>query len=192
MEPTSEQIAGLNIALNEARLLQYDFDHDQRRAIVQLGVVVLLEGAAIHSEKRIELRLVPIGRVAATLIWDGVHRQLELSDIAGAVKSFGALPIYGWEFIDPPSDNLADWSELLSLDFRNGTSGMKHALHLFQENERGKLDLCLWFDELDVGGQLTLDELIVDGKRWWDAVSAGDPRAAAAGFHPSSGGDSDQ
>jgi hypothetical protein len=60
---------------------------------------------------------------------------------------------------------------------------------LFQDagSERN-LGLLVWFDDLEIrdsdGALVALDQFIADGKRWWDALRAGDPRTAGRGIVP--------
>ncbi len=76
----------------------------------------------------------------------------------------------------------------LSLDFRAEGTSLNHTLHLFQEDRQQKLDVCVWFDQLDVrdrsSNALSLDEVIAGGKRWWDGLHSGDPRTRTSGIHP--------
>jgi hypothetical protein len=186
--PTADQLAGLNVALNEARILSLDFDLIRRAATIELSILTLPEEGPTPADARIELRLFPVGRVAASLASrDGKVTTFGIEQLSEIAATFGSQPIYGWEFFDPPSQNVAACLGRLSLDFRAGATGMTHTLHLFQENAERRFDVCFWFDELEVravDGQISLDTLIAGGKRWWDAVFAGDPRTAGSGIQP--------
>jgi len=68
MTPTPEQVAGLNVALNEARLLSFDLDLTCRVAIIWLSVLTLPEEGPPPDDARRALRLFPVGRVTAALV----------------------------------------------------------------------------------------------------------------------------
>jgi len=189
MTPTAEQLSGLNVALNEARLLALDFDLVRRTAVIELAVLTLPEHGPPPQGTQIDLRVFPVGRVAASLVErDGRIKRFGIEDLTDVVRSLGGQPIYGWEFFNPPAANLADWSNRPSLDFRAGATGLTHTLHLFQESGQGKLDLCLWFDEIELrdaaAHELSIDAVTAGGKRWWDGVFAGDPRTSGSGIQP--------
>ena len=189
MKPSAEQLAGLNVALNEARLFALDLDLVLKVAVVELGVWTLPEQGPPPQEAWIELRVFPLGRLIASFVSsDSRIKRLSIEELPDVVRSFGGQPIYGWEFFDPPSSNLVTWSERLSLDFRAGQTGLTHTLHLFQDSGREKLDVCLWFDEVEVrdtsGRETPIDAVIANGKRWWDGVFSGDPRTSGSGIQP--------
>ena len=188
MIPTVEQLTGLNVALNEAKFLGLDFELARRRASMRLTILTLAEEPTAQSHMEVELSLYPVGRVAARLAGpDGQVTAFNLEELSEVVTSHAGGVIYGWEFFDPPSENIATWLDQASVDSGHGTVGLTHVLHVFQDTERSKLDVCLWFDELDVrtgAGNGSLDGVIAAGKRWWDAVFAGDARASSSHIHP--------
>ena len=59
-------------------------------------------------------------------------------------------------------------------------------LDLFQEDGRRNLDVRIWFATLAVttptGQALGLEEFVAGGRRWWDAMYAGDARASGHGI----------
>jgi len=186
---TPEQLAGLNVAVNEARLLSFDLDLARRVAIIGLSALTLPEEGPPSDDARIELRLLPAGRITAALVdSEGRVRSFGIERLSDVVRDFGGQPIYGWEFFDPPSIHMTAGSGHLSLDFRAQGTSLNHTLHLFQEDRPQKLDVCVWFDQLDVrdrsSNALSLDEVIAGGRRWWDGLHSGDPRTRASGIHP--------
>lgn len=192
MTPNGEQLAGLNVALNEARLLSLDLDLVRRVASIELSVLTLPELGPPLNDPRIQLWLFPVGRVGASMVnSDGEVRPLAIGQLSDIVRSFGGAPIYGWEFFDPPETNLASWSDRLSLNVRLDQTSMNHRLHLFQEDGQRTLDVCVWFDGLELRdprdptrGTLSLDRFIAGGKRWWDGLFSGDPRTTVTGIQP--------
>jgi hypothetical protein len=104
------------------------------------------------------------------------------------VQSFKGLPIYGWEFIDTHKKELEEWGDRLSLDWTSGSDGVSHSITVFQDPEDRILDLCVWFDDLVIrnpaGSTIPLDTFVAAGKRWWDALYAGDERTKGHGIFP--------
>jgi hypothetical protein len=100
---TTEDVAGLGVALNEARWLGAEVDEDRRLAVVTLATLSLPPEGPAPEDPRVQVLLSSVGRVV------GVHTSptgevlpLELRDLLAVVESFGGRPIYGWEFIDVP------------------------------------------------------------------------------------------
>lgn len=188
MKPTDHQLAGLNVALNEARLLGLDYHPVQRIAAVVLSVLTLPEDGPA-PEMEISLRVWPVSRIAAALVTeDGQLKPFEIGALSDLLQSFGGQPIYGWEFFDTTTPAAAEWLRQPSLDFRAGDAGASHTLHLFQEAGSRKLDVCVWFNEVEVrdgmGHEVPIDAFTAGGKRWWDGVFSGDPRTGGSGIHP--------
>jgi hypothetical protein len=186
---TTEQLSRLNVALNEARFVAFHFDLYRRIASVELRVLTLPSDGPAPKEVSVELRLFPVGRIAASYVGsDGHVKRLRIDDLSDAVRSFGGQPIYGWEFFNPPSANLAVWENRLSLDWRGGDTGLTHTLHLFQESNDRKLDLCLWFDDVEIrdehGGEMAIEAVIASGKQWWDSVFSDDSGTRGSGIYP--------
>ncbi len=185
--------SGLGVALNEADLVGVRIDAATRTATVTLLVPVLDESPA-HRQREVQLLLHPVDRVVASLragCWNdraAAVLPLTLPDLPVAVRSFGGQPIYGWDFFDVHETELARWGDRLSLDWRGGTGGGEHPLTLFQEGHDRHLDLCLWFDDLEVldarGLRVPLSDFVAGGRQWWSAFRANDPRAGGHGLVP--------
>ena len=135
-----------------------------------------------------------LGRVAASLrhgVWNDPDVEVEvfsLDQLTQVVASSGQEPIYGWEFLDVPSEKSFDaWADRLSLDQRWEPEGLSHTLDLFQESPR-HLDLRFWFDELYTYSpereEIPFGAFTAAGRRWWDAFHQLDPRAAGHGMAP--------
>src|SRR5262249_42546147 len=126
--------------------------------------------------------------------WDDASAPVvpfPLGDLLGVVESFGGQPIYGWEFFDLHKNGLGQWTDRLSLDWRSGNNGLSRSISLFQASATAPerhLDFCVWFDDLEVrtrGGEpIPLEEFAAGGRRWWDALYAGDQRTAGHGIVP--------
>lgn len=104
---------------------------------------------------------------------------LAADEVPGVVRNFGALPIYGWEFIDVGEDDFARWSNRLSFDVVWVASAASHSIDLFQDSGNRIFGMRIWFDDIaiqDAEGQaVEIDSFIADGVRWWDALYAGRP-----------------
>ncbi len=142
---TEDDIAGLNVALNEARLLGIELHPAQRRATVALSLLTLPLVGPPPSDPRFEMHLFPVGRVAAVLASrDGGIERMSIHDLEETLSSFGGRPIYGWDFFG--SRDLES-REQLSLDVTLTPDASAQVLHLFQDAANRTLDLWLWFDE---------------------------------------------
>jgi len=129
--------------------------------------------------------------------WDDTKAPLipvAPNELLDTVRSFGGLPVYGWEFLDVHEREMAQWGDRLSLDWRSPSGahppgcGLSHSLLLFQDGGDRHLDLCVWFDEIEArkpdGMPMPLAELAAGGRRWWDALNTRDPRTADTGIFP--------
>ena len=191
----------LGVALNEADLLGVEVDPNRRIASATFNVLTLpLEGPP-PQDRRVQMVFKPVGRVAASLrngCWNDEAAQLlpfALTELLEVVQSFGGQPIYGWEFFDIHEQQLAKWGHRLSLDWRSGSDGTSRSITLFQSSGRGPvrhLDLCVWFDAIEVrspnGTVIPLEEFAANGRRWWDAMHAGDKRTEGHGIVPAGRG----
>ncbi len=184
---------GLGVALNESRWLDVDVDVRRREVRSLLHVLTLPETGPEPKDPRRVLRCWGVSRVSASLRAgplpdpDAAPEPLRLRDLSRAVRSFGALPIYGWDFLDPPAAWTDRWSERVSLDERLGTPGPdEHRLYLFQDGEDRCLEMCVWFHDLTVtdgkARTVAIEEFLEGGRRWWEALFAGDPRVSDHGI----------
>lgn len=192
MNITEEQRKGFGVALNESQLLGFEVHPERRVAAATFLVWTLPETGPIPDDRRVQFRFHPVGRVTASLRngrWDNPDAAVvpfALGDLLSTVQSFGALPVYGWEFIDVHAKELAKWGDRLSLDWGSGEDGRSHSITVFQDPGNRILELCVWFDDLEIrspqGDQIPLDSFIAAGKRWWDAFYAGDERTKGGGM----------
>ena len=191
--------SALGVALNEASLLGLEFDPDRRLAGATFSVLSLPSSdGPMPADPRVQVLLSDVCRVAASLRggrWDDAAAPvlpLSVSDLLAVVQSFGGLPVYGWEFFDTGEKELAQWGDRLSLDWKVDESvHCPHSLALFQDGMTRHLDVCLWFEEIEVraptGALIPLEDFAAAGKRWWDAFHSHDPRTQGLGLAPLSG-----
>ncbi len=191
----------LGVSLNEADLLGFEVDSARRIATATFRVLTLPAEGPPPADRRVQILFRPVGRVAASLRngqWNDEEAEVvpfSLRDLLGVVQSFGGQPVYGWEFFDIHEKALAQWGNRLSLDWQSGSDGLSRSISVFQSSGAGAfrhLDLCVWFDELEVrrpdGVVIPLEEFVAGGRRWWDAMYAGDKRAEGHGIFPAGGG----
>jgi hypothetical protein len=197
VELTEEQVQGFGVALNEATLVGVEVDPARRAAALTFSVLSLPPAPAPPpSDPRLSFILEPLGRVAVSLrdgSWDDMKAHVEpfeLDRLPEVVSSFKQLPVYGWEFLDvPEADRFARMKRKLSLDWHSDIAASGHTLDLFQEGGGTRhLDLRFWFDELRIyrpnGSEVSFDDFVADGVRWWDGLHAGDERTQGHGIVP--------
>lgn len=183
---------GLEVALNEADLVDVHVDPVSRTATVSLLVMNL---AADRGVRAVQLLLTPVARVAASLrlgLWNdrtAAVSRFGIEALPATVRSFGGQPIHGFEFFDVHERELACWGDRLSLDWRlAGAPPARHSIALFQEGLDRHLDLCLWFDDLEVlddrGLRIDVDAFIAAGADWWRAFRRNDRRTLGHGLFP--------
>jgi hypothetical protein len=158
---------------------------DPAGAVVDVLLTVLSrdESGSETSDPRRTLRLGGVSRVAASYragSWDDPHASvlpLDPEGLARLLSRHGGGPVYGWEFVDV-SRGFREWEHRLSLDVSLPGAGGHH-LTLFQDlGGVLHLDLRVWFADISVldgrGRRLDLDAFIAGGRRWWDAMYAGE------------------
>ena len=190
--PTEEHKAGLNIAFNESTLLGAEIVPERSLVAVTLDVLSLPPEGPPSDDRRIQMILHPVGRVAASLRlghWDDDDAKVvpfEAEALLSIVEGFKSA-IYGWEFFDVEA-GFDNWRDRLSLDYRSGDDGNSHSITLFQEDANRHLDLRIWFDQLQLknpdGQELDVSEVIAGGTRWWDDLYAGGERSRGEGIYP--------
>lgn len=175
-----EQKVGLNIAFDEAALIGAEFDPATQRLGLTLGVVSLNPDGTVPDDRRIVVILSPIGRLWTSLRnsrWDDDAAKAEpftADKLLETVQSFQAQSIYGCEFFDCGEKSISRWKNRLSLNYENGTGGLKHTLDLFQDGGNRILDLRVWFDDIAFftpsHQPISIEDFIAAGKRAWDAI----------------------
>ena len=182
----------LGVALNESTLLGVELNPEERIVGATFRVLTLPQTGPMPEDSRVQFVFQPVGRVAASLRlgrWDdqtATVQSLEPSELLSAVKNLEG-PLYGWEFFDIHEQELEYWGDRLSLDWRSGADGLSHSISLFAGDDP-HLDLSVWFDDFIIkdaaGVRIQVSEFVAGGRRWWEALRAGDPRAAGQGIFP--------
>jgi hypothetical protein len=190
---TTSQATDLGVALNEARLSAIEVDAQAATAAVWLEVLTLPPQGPEPDDRRRRLVLGAVSRVAVSYRdgrWDDPDAPvlpLELADLSAVIGAFGQQPIYGWEFFNGGPAPFVAWQERVSVDVRLVGHGT-HTVDLFQEDGQRVLDVRIWFGTVAVttaaGQTLDLEEFTAGGRRWWDAMYAGDARAGGHGIVP--------
>lgn len=190
-----DQLSGLDLALNEGRLLAVHTNEPTRQAQIWLELLTLDAEGVEPDDRVVCIYLEGVSRIVASSRdsrWDDPKapaRPIQLQELADVVHSFGGTPIYGWEFFDPPEQGWLHWRDRLSLDVTFDGPAGSHVIDLFQEQGSERhLDLRLWFDDLWINkrtvGAVPIQEVIAGAKRWWDAMYAGDPKVQHHGIFP--------
>ena len=192
---TTDQLHGLNGALEESNLLGIEVDPDRRIAAATFFVLILPEIGEPPPDRRFQFVFWPVGRVAASLrngLWLDKRApavRFDVTDLLRVVQSFDGLPIHGHQFFDvPESKNFERWADRLSLDYSGVPGTFSHTLDLFQDGGSRNLDIRLWFNEFEIRNPadevVPLERFIAEGQRWWDGLTRGDPRTRGYNIFP--------
>jgi len=164
---------GLGVAIDAADLVGVAVDPATRTAIVTFLVPVPADGECRRA-RDVQLLLHPVARVAASLRHGAPHGRAatvvaqSLGDLPATVRSFGGMPVHGCGFFDAHETGLAQWGDRLSLDWRSGRGAGRHSLTLCQDAADRRVDLCIWFDDLEVldgrGFRIPVASFIADGR----------------------------
>ena len=192
MELPEQQIQGLGFAFNEATLLGIEASPERKIVGATFAVLTLPENGPAPKDSRVQVIFSPVSRIAASLRlgrWDDRKAKVEefkVEQLLEISQTF-RCPIYGWEFFNLEAEKFY-WRDKLSLDWRSGDDKFPNSFSFSQDGGTRQLNVCVWFDNLAIrrsdGSAIALDEFITGGKRWWDAMYAGDPRTAGSGIFP--------
>jgi hypothetical protein len=187
----------IDVAFNEATLFDVALRRDKREIALGFEVLTLPEGAGGSGHASVTLVLEGVTGVVASFRrgrWNDEDAEvvpLTADEIPAVVASFGGQPIYGWEFFDQPEGSWARWQNRLSLEAHWNACRAAHSLRVFQESLQGParhLDLGFWFERIEVRDvddrALDLEEFTLGGRRWSDAMIAGDERTKQSGIVP--------
>jgi hypothetical protein len=186
----------IDVALNEASWLGIEIRADEREVVLDFEVLTLPDGEPGDGTEMVRLALRGVSRIVASHrlgAWNDIDAAVQpvlLEDLPSLVASFDGQPVYGWEFFDRDEVSWAAWRERLSLDATWARESGSHSLELFQEGVDVRtsrhLDFRVWFEALSVhdrdGGELDPADFAAAGRRWWDAMYAGDQRTRGSGI----------
>lgn len=189
MRLSDDEVAGLNIALEEAVWCGLSVDLDDASALATLMVLSLPETGDPPEDRRVGLLMQPLGRIAA------LRCLGRLDDAAGPVVPLtlpeleqyaagGSMSQYGEDFFNQEErDPVASWRQPLSLDITLDP----HACSISLDLRWDDLAVRLWFDEFRIftphREEIELSTFIEGGKRWWNGFNAGDPRTKGFGIY---------
>lgn len=196
MALTLDQKQGLGVALNEATFLDASLDASTDVTQVTLRVLSWDESGDEPAYPTVKLMLIGTTRLRAALrnsIWhdrDADVVAFNVEDLSEVIGSFGSTDLHGWDYIDREDGEWACWQRRLSLDHETSDADAPHYIHLFKEDwgpgPDRTLDLRIWFHDLSIESQsgepILIDDFVRRGKRWWDAMYAGDPRTSSTGI----------
>jgi len=199
MEISKELATKLGTALNESSIVGMEYSKTKNTVAITFSVLALPESGAEPEDPRLLFVFYNIGRIAASLRhgnWDDDDAPIETFEIEkllSVVQSFGCQSIYGWEFFNVHEGEMKQWGNRLSLDLKIKKGSMENSIYLFQEGISGKrhLDICIWFEYFRIFNaqynEISQDDFIAGGIRWWDAMYSGDQRTANHGIYPATG-----
>jgi hypothetical protein len=186
---------GLEVALDEATVVGLRAEPGGAVALL-LHVLALPEAGPPDPDTRRVLVLSGVSRVRVLLRRDEPGQvdygpAVPLADLAAVEAFFASLTrtgdLYGGEYLDAP-DLCADWPPEVSLDVAAGPAGAgTRSLYWFDECAAGDESFCVEgvveFTDVAVrradATPLPVEQFVVDGRRWWHAFRAGDPRVSA-------------
>jgi hypothetical protein len=185
----------IGVALNEATLLGAEYSPAMNAFGLTFSVLTLPDDTAPEpDDPRRQITLSGIGRLAGVLRTrhadplSAVVKPFSVSDLLSVVESFGGQAVYGWDFINGDDHSFSKWRHNLSVDHRPREGSLENRIFLFQEGATDDrvLDLWIWFSDFIVrdaeGSTIPLDRFVADGKRWWEALYAHDPRTEGHGI----------
>ena len=190
-------VSALNFALNEARWLAIDPRPDIAACLVIFDVLTLPadDGGDGHAIRGLALR--PVSRISASYRlgrWDNASAEVApvaFDDLNHVLESFDGQPIYGMEFIDPPTANCRQVRNRPSLDVVWAERDPKRVLHLVQESSGEPdriLEVLIEFDSFDglfddANNGADIIEFVNGARRWWEGLRAGDARTSSSLIH---------
>ena len=185
----------IGIALNEANLLEVEFDKESNLVACSFALIAMDKDGNVPEDKRLLLIFKPVGRFVASLRnghWDdknAVVENFEPENILEIIQSFNGLPIYGWDFINCGDKDFDTWKDRLSFDYSTEDNiGLTNTIDLFQEGDNRHIDLRIFFDDFEIltpkYEPVDLEEFLENGKRGWDAVYSNNDKMDNFGIIP--------
>lgn len=180
---SEDTIYGINVALNEAKLLGVEFHQDKEAVAVSFAPLAIDENGQLPADNRVLFVFSPVGKFVASYRlgrWDDSTAptvKFEPKQIFDKIEEFGHRSIYGWEFIDCNRKS-ESWLDKLSFEYISvDKHGREHSIELFQEGVDKHIDVKIWFDEFEIFtpkyDKVEIQAFIDNGKRAWDGIYYG-------------------
>ena len=190
MQIDSTTAAEMGVALNEALLLGAEYDAERNLVATTFAVLTLPDDASPEpTDRRRQIIFSNVGRIVARLFearWKAAPIPFAISDLLAVVQSLGGQPVYGWQFINPEAPGFEAWSHRPSLLLEPPGGSLENRIALFQDDGDRDLDLWIYFENLSIrdplGATISIVEFTAGGRRWWDALYAGDSRTQGHGI----------
>jgi hypothetical protein len=192
MQIDSDAAAELGVAFNEADLLGAEYDAGRNLVATTFAVLTLPDDESPEpTDRRRQIIFSNVGRIVARLCEarsEAPPIPFAINDLLAVVQSFGGQPVYGWQFINPEAPGFECWPHRPSLLLEPPGGSLENRIALFQEGGDRDLDLWIYFEDLSIrdplGATISIAEFTAGGRRWWDALHAGDPRTQGRGIVP--------
>ena len=166
----------INLALNEATIIGFDFDENKRIVCVTFFPIAIQENGTIPEDNRFLFVFRNVGRLAASLTLDNGEPAIifKPNELADKMDEYRYGSIYGWEFIDNKEGLFETWEDNKSFDLvLNNSFAEQHTVDLFQEDNYSHKSIILriWFDYIDIFDsnlqKFDMQLFAENGKRGW-------------------------
>ena len=175
---------GLDLALNEAYLLAFEYDD------VLNKVAVIFETVMVDTDdNRVIFHFSGVSRCSARLLmgmWDDENAnvlKMTPDELSAQLDSYNGDSMYGWEFIniEDSKEKFEEWKDKLSFDvIISQESESTNCIDIFSEQFIGSpktLDLRICFEEIQIetlsGRPMSIHEFIDRGTEGWNAIYSG-------------------
>ncbi|HEY9778086.1 MAG TPA: hypothetical protein V6C81_30260 [Planktothrix sp.] len=190
---TEEQINGLNVACNEAQWIGLEINEIQSWVGITLAVLSLPSEGVASEDSRVQLIFQSFVRLCASHragLWNDENAEvlsLTKNQLERRVVELQA-PIFGWDFFNIPDETgFSPWANRLSIQIGAEAQEPVNTINLFQDTDP-VLDVRIWFGELRIFGpdrkEISFQDFSDGGRRWWEAMYAGDSRTKDSGIFP--------
>jgi hypothetical protein len=187
----------LNITLNEARVLDIEFNHVKNLVGITIEPVALGINGKVPEDNRVQIILKPVGKFIITLRngnWkDEITKIIKFKpeQISKIFEEVRGCPIYGWEFFNTIETDSGKKEEKPICKYKSkSNNGLANTLAFGSDDTSGKrsIDFKFWFDKLEVFSpsyeSITIENFIANGKRGWDSIYGGGEATKQFGIFP--------
>lgn len=180
---------GLDLALNEACLLAFEYDN------VLNKVTVIFETVTINTEdNKVVFHFLGVSRCSARLLmgrWNDENAdvlKMTPDQLSAQLEDYNGDSMYGWEFIniEDSKEKFEEWKEISFDIIISQESESTNCIDLFSEQFIGSpktLDLRICFEEIQIetllGLPISIQEFIDRGAEGWNAIYSGNEQVTS-------------